>query len=399
MATRPSETRQGLLWLANFTVDERRAAILLIDSLRIVSSSRFRIAMSDALRAMIAEFLAPVGVYPVRELPGNISVPFPPLDLPYASLPGSEGLVGNVIREVVGRRPKFNLAASYDSLERLRRNKVRTLLLVDDYSGTGNQIVKYVDAWMRHPTIKSWHSYGAVRVHILLLAASAQAHHRLNSHRFVTSASYLERGLGFDTAPWTDGEREEIEALCRRYAHKPEYALGYGESRGLLALHHTIPNNLPHILWQAKCPRARHWNPFFADRSASPQLQLELDDYRLETDPTRIARIIRQEGLGKALDAQSNPTVRNFLMVLGAVESGFRDPMKIGDLLGLSLETTRLTLGACRSLALLNTANRLTDEGRSELRRARNRPPTPDPGPPAPGDKAPYYPRALRGAT
>ncbi|WP_406642694.1 hypothetical protein [Amycolatopsis sp. WGS_07] len=399
MTTRPSESGQGRQWLANFRRDERQAAALLVDSLWVISSSRFRVVMSDALESAVNDCPGPVGVYPVRALSGDDAGQFLPLDQPFTATPGSEGLVGNIIRDVIGRKPRFDRASFYDSLESLRRHKVRTLLLVDDYSGTGDRIVRYVDEWMSHPTIRSWHSYGLVRVHVLLLAASARARQRLKSHRFVASVRYLERGLGFDTAPWTDEERENVEALCRRYAHRSEFALGYGETRGLLALHHTVPNNIPHILWQVKCPRIPSWQPFFANRIMSPKLQEEIGNYRLETDLKRITAIIRQERLGAALDAQANPTVRNFLMVLAAIENGHRDPERLGGLLSFSMETTRHTLEACQALNLLDSANRLTDEGRAELRRARNRPPVPEPEPPAVCDGAPYYPLSLRGVT
>ncbi|MGR7001257.1 phosphoribosyltransferase-like protein [Yinghuangia aomiensis] len=136
--------------------------------------------------------------------------------------PGSEGLVGNIIRDVVGRRPRPERASSYASLGKLRQHRVRTLLLVDDYSGTGDQVLKYVDAWMRHPTIKSWHSYGWVRIHVLLLAASTHAQRRLEN-RFVAGLDYIESGTSFDTAPWTQSEREDVEAFCRRYAHEARF--------------------------------------------------------------------------------------------------------------------------------------------------------------------------------
>jgi hypothetical protein len=250
---------------------------------------------------------------------------------------------------------------------------VRTLLLVDDYSGSGDQLIKYVDAWTNHPTIKSWHSYGLVRVHVLLLAASKGALRRLREHRFVTDVRYLEQGGNFDSVAWTSQERAAVEDLCLRYAHKPAYALGYHEARGLLVLHHTVPNNLPNILWQTKCPKVRDWIPLFADRTMTPQQQVELDDYRLETDPRRIAAIIGQERLGEALDTQPNPTVRILLLILGAVERGHRDPTMLADLLGLPYEATLRTIDTCRGLSLLDSANRLTNDGRKELRRARSR--------------------------
>lgn len=321
-----------------------------------------------------------------------------PLEHPYASTPGSEGLIGNIIRDVVGRRPRFDKAAMYNSRDGLRRWRVRSLLLVDDYSGSGDQLVKYVDAWTDHPTIKSWRSYGLLRVHILVLAASKDALQRLREHRFVEGVQYLEQGGDFDSVAWTGQEQKAIVDLCLRYAHLPAYALGYQEARGLLVLHHTVPNNLPNILWQTKSPKIRDWAPLFADRTMTPQQQVELDDYRLETDPKRIAAIIRQEQLGEALDAQPNPTVRVFLLILGAIEHGYRDPMMLANLLGLTHEATLRTLEACKGLALIDATNRLTTDGRSELRRARTRRLTTNLTASYSGSDVPYYPRTLRGA-
>ncbi|HUR06903.1 MAG TPA: hypothetical protein VM347_30465 [Nonomuraea sp.] len=398
MTVRPSETSEGQQWLTNFAVDEQHAAALLLDSLRVISSSRFRIAMLEALDAAISEFDGPVGMYPVRELITDGKHDFPPLDEPYVATPGSEGIAGNVIRDVIGRWPVPDRAASYPSLEELRDRRVRTLLMVDDYSGTGNQVAQYVDAWLAHPTIKSWHSYGFVRVHVLLLAASASAQQTLQDHRFITSVRHLERGLGFDTVPWTEEERAAIVELCRRHALNRRYALGYGGTAGLLAFHHTVPNNLPQILWQAPGKKRPDWVPLFGDRRMSAQFQAEVDDYRPETDPQRIATIIRQERLGKALDGRTSATARNFLLVLGAIEKGYREPERLSDLLGFSLTTTRRTLEACQALKLLDGAHRLTTAGHAELRHARNRPPLPEPGFPDAGSDDPYYPRSLRGA-
>lgn len=395
---RPSETSQGQAWLANFQEDERHPATLLIDSLRVVSSSGFRIALSELLQSAIIESEGPVGVYPIRELHSDGATSFPPLDEPYEAIPGSEGLAGNIIRDAIGRRPDLARASTYKTVAEMREQRVRTLLLVDDYSGSGNQAAKYVDAWLRHPTIKSWHSYGLVRVHVLLLAASAKSLQQLRDHRFIAGVRYLERGLSFDTVPWTAEERTAIEELCRRYGFSRRFALGYQGARGLLALHHGVPNNLPAILWQASCPKLPEWTPLFGDRVMPAEFQAAVDDYQQETDPKRIAAVLRQERLGEALDAQANVTVRNFLLVLGAVEQGYRDPERLSDLLSFSLTTTRRTLEACRALNLVDSSNRLTIPGRAELRRAINRPRLPEPRSSRNGSDAPYYPLSLRGA-
>jgi hypothetical protein len=396
---RPSDTQQGQRWVENFRLDERRAATLLIDSLRVISSSRFRIVMSSALRSAIDDLHGPLGVYPARELPRKMHLgPLYPLDHPYADTPGSEGIVGNIIRDVVGRRPKLRHAAAYSTLDALKRWKVRTLLLVDDYSGSGDQLVKYVDAWANHPTIKSWHSYGLLRINVLTMAMSMTALQRLRQHKFVQEVQYVELGGDFGSVAWTVEERKSVENLCLRYAFKREYALGYNNACGLLVLHHTVPNNLPCVLWQAECPKLPGWVPLFAERVMSPQQQDELDDYRLETDAKRIAHVIHQVQLGEALEVQQDPTLRIFLLVLGALQLGYRDPVKLEALLGLTRESTLRTLDACRGLQLIDADNRLTDAGRAELRRARTRTKAIQSWVARSGSDAPYYPVALRGA-
>jgi hypothetical protein len=353
--------------------------------------------MSEAIRDALEELPAPVGVYPAREVPHRERTALRPLELPYAGTPGSEGLIGNIIREVVGRKPNHDRAAMYVSLDQLRRRNVRSLLLVDDYSGSGDQLIKYVDSWAESPTIKSWLSYGFLRIHVLVLAASRNALERLHRHQFLTGVRYLEQAGNFDSAIWMDEERASIEDLCVRYAGKPGSALGYRGERGLLVLHHTVPNNLPGILWETK-NRKPDWVPLFGGRVLTPEMQIELDDYRLETDPRRIAMIIRQEWLGDVAAIHPNPTVRIYLLLLGAVARGYRDPMRIANLLGLTREASLQTLAACRILGLLDGTNRLTGEGRRELRSARGRSRVARSAPPCDGSDAPYYPSSLRGA-
>ncbi|MGR7001258.1 hypothetical protein ACU686_29690 [Yinghuangia aomiensis] len=109
------------------------------------------------------------------------------------------------------------------------------------------------------------------------------------------------------------------------------------------------------MLWQTKCSRVPGWAPLFGDRRMPALFQTEVDDYRLEVDPKRIAAVVQQDRLGEALDGQTNPTVRNLLLVLGVVESGRRDVAALGDLLGLSRVATQRIVDACQMLGLLDS--------------------------------------------
>ena len=393
MTLRPSETEQGRLWLNNFLPEEHHAAELLINSLRVISETTFRIVLTEILIKIKADSKRPVAFYPVRQLPREVSAPekteepvereklpngkymaLLPLDHPFEAIPGSEALVGNIIRDVIGRKPIPAVASSPESLQELRQVAASTIVLVDDYSGTGTTIRQYVDAWMRHPTVRSWHSYGKIRFHVALLTASGMALEALEKHRWIERVHYLERAADFSTALWSEAEHTEIEALCAKYAYSNGWKFGFEEAKGLLVLQHTVPNNLPAILWQDWARRKKgDWNPFFGERRMTPQLQLDLDDYKLEVSATEIANSMQQARLGKALSEQPNPTVRLILLTLAAAAQRIRDPEKLSNVLRTTIVSAEQTQAACRSLNLLDEEGRLTDLGRKELRRARAR--------------------------
>jgi hypothetical protein len=238
MTLRPSETQQGRLWLENFLPEERHAAELLVNSLRVISATGFQASMSELLSALRSRLENPVVFYPIRELPKGMLPPQPvpaedieqeklpngtrihllPLDTPFEALPGSEGIVGNVIRQVVGHRPIPAVASSPETLQQLRLTRPRTIILVEDYSGTGARVTQYVDAWMRHPTIRSWYSYGLIRLHVALVTISARALERLEKHPWIHKIHYCEQAADFSTAMWSAEEAAAIKELCIEYA-------------------------------------------------------------------------------------------------------------------------------------------------------------------------------------
>lgn len=393
MTLRPSETQEGQLWLSNFKVEERHAAELLINSLHVISATAFRASMSGLLNDLKLNCERPIVFFPIRELPKGMapstgtpkqSAPVEqlpdgsymsllPLDEPFESLPGSEGIVGNIIRDVLGYRPKSTVASSPQTLARLRSAQPRTIVLVEDYSGTGTRVSGYIDSWMKHPTIRSWYSYGLIRFHVALVSASGSALEKMKRHRRIADIHYCEQAADFSTAMWSLEELVAIEEICLKYAFSSNYALGFQSAGGLLVLQHTVPNNLPAILWQPSAKTVQDWKPFFKDRRMSPQQQLDLDDYKLEVDAAAIAESMRQFKLGVALSDQPNPTLRMILLVLASAAQRIRDPAKLSVMLRTTLAAAEQTQNACRALKLLDQEGRLTDLGRNELRRARTR--------------------------
>jgi hypothetical protein len=130
----------------------------------------------------------------------------------------------------------------------------------------------------------------------------------------------------------------------------------------------------------------------------TPQLQVELDDYKLEVDATAIADSMGQFRLGIALPEQPNPTARMIILVLAAAAQRIRDPIKLSLVLHTSIVAADGTQQACNNLSLLDQQGRLTDLGRRELRLARARGDAIRPTR-LKGSNDPYYPRRLRGVS
>jgi hypothetical protein len=403
--SRPSETAQGKLWLKNFGARDLTAPILLLDSLRIVSDSSFRALLKATIVKVVEQGEEPVALLPIREVHATMPYYEPvseavsasePEYLRPSSLPGSEALVANIIRDVVRDRQMVGRVVDRPSLEALREKKCRTLLLVDDYGGSGSRVVKFASALLRTPSIRSWRSYGLIRLHVALFAVAPLAEKAIHRSGRVDKLHVVEHGGDFQSAMWSDDERNAIRELCRLFAWDKHWALGYRRSEGLLALQHTVPNNLPAILWQRTRRNGRPWTPFFRERSMTSVQQMELNDYAPIHSPEEIAEGLRQFRLARRLGASPDSGTRTLLLVLGALGRGIRKPERLAIELGLRTMELKAALDAASQLGLVGPGNHLTDEGLKELRQARMQPRRVTLE--LDGKDVPYYPRQLRGS-
>jgi hypothetical protein len=243
---RPSDTTQGSAWLENFLPEEKPLAKLLLDSLQICFDSTLRAKLASLLKDVADGLATPIAVVPVRELDSSTPLPsdeesikpeevaFPPLDQPFQPLAGSEGLVGNVIRESLGAYPDKTRLSYPESIDDMRNVRTRSILLVEDYCGSGDRVQGYVDHWMRNKTIRSWHSYGFIRFHVASYAMSSRALKKLKRNSKIESVRFSTMAADFSSAKWTPEEAAGIRDICRKYSEMSNMALGYKESEALL---------------------------------------------------------------------------------------------------------------------------------------------------------------------
>jgi hypothetical protein len=375
--------------------------------LRVISENELRASLTARLDAAYIALRHPILALPVRNLrdfglPRHIKKPVaydqfnPGADLP--PLPGSEGVISNILREFYGVRKKTpGLLLPGSQLAALRRHRCRTILLVTDYAGTGAQCLDIVNSLLRNATIRSWRSFGWLEIRIIAFATSEIAAKRIRKSGRVDGLDVVERAESFDTADWTQHQAAAVEEICKRYADPSRRArneaLGYRESKGLTVMQHGVPNNLPAILIQTS-NSDMPWIAPFPDRTFPAALQSEIVGYRPRPEMELASDGSADPELLTALTRKVSGTQRPYLIVLSAIAGGNSAVEQIASALSTSTIQVASVTAALHSWGLIDGNNHLTDRGWQILKRFRMRPRkitfT------LKGNDEPYYPMQLR---
>ncbi|MFG2800283.1 phosphoribosyltransferase-like protein [Streptomyces pseudovenezuelae] len=399
---RPSQTPQGEAWLANFRPDDALLAQQVLDSLHFFSSTTFRQGLTELLHSVLTSTGPsdqPAALYSVHSSRESSTMFMGDREPLVPRTGGSELIVQNIVRATELAFDNAVVSRGTSSLELLKGRRVRRLVFVSDYAGSGDESLGYVRSWLRNPTVRSWRSLKLVQIHLVLFAASPTALKRLNGSPYYDGVHVLHCGMDFSAADWDQSERDRIREVCSTYAHSKGGAHGWGGSEGLVVFEHTIPNNLPMIVRQTKGPPPYGtWEPFFRNRTAPRELMQLLADYRPDFDRLRQLRSVRQSRLAAAsqLRTMERPVLEQIIDVLAHIAGRRRNPAQLAVALGMSVPgAVEITARACR-LGLLDEQVRLTDAGWHELRRAKATPRRVASG--LQGSTDPYYPRQLKGS-
>ncbi|TCM07449.1 hypothetical protein [Sphingomonas sp. PP-CC-3G-468] len=400
----PSETDRGKAWLGNFSEDEQVAARLLLDGLDLVGADRLRADLHLKIEALAATLPSPIALVPVRAVDGGQS--YHPLHsrdsrpqlLPSTSFPGSEALIGNLAASLRRGSENDGPFVAAPSLRNMRAARCRTVLFVEDFSGSGDRILAFDKAFRRHPTIRSWLSRKWIDVHVVAFAATSDATRRLVRH-FGADRVHVHRMCPtFADRPWTGEERQAVEKLCRdHYVETGKAgAYGYGNSRGMMAFVHSVPNNLPPILWQAGRRVGHGWRSFFENQAVPSDLFTLFGDASPEQRAERTLMLLGQRRLAAGgWRAVAGAQTTRILLVLSALSRRPASIARVMSLTGMAHSEVKAVVEASRAWGLVGTTLRLTDAGLNELKHAK-RFPLRDEIIPLHGSHEPYYPRSLR---
>ncbi|MUJ21356.1 hypothetical protein [Aliivibrio fischeri] len=280
-------------WIEQFSPEDKLMAKKIIDELIYIETS----SVIDDLVGEIKNILkkeGKVSIIPVREVLKSESSYYdlddpqlnPTMNISVQPL-GSEAIISNLItrlrrgygKSVVLEFDKITKSNKSPSINYMRKEKVKALILVDDVIGSGKRTVDFFNFLYKNKTIKSWISRGYLNVYVVCYMATS------NGLKFVDRniKKGLVKVISINQCPtFYDSEyHDEIATLCERYADvKEQEPLGFRGSFAKVIFEHSAPNNIPTILYKniddykanglGLLKDSKNWIALFPNRFVSP---------------------------------------------------------------------------------------------------------------------------------
>ncbi len=348
-------------WLSQFNNEQQATAKTLLSCLKFVSRDEY----SNWLRRSIEQLplQKEYALYSVRKLAsekiGYWDSSGNPVARPAASQ-GSEDLVYSLVSNLV--RSSRSRLIDHPSLQELKDRNMRNIVLIDDSIGSGDRVSSFINAMLENSTFLSWWSFGWIKITIVSYARPRSSESKIihkirgSDHGcrkfrksikvdFISEVVYDERWL---KERWGSNYREIVD-LCRNQKKVMKWArLGYSDVLSNLVFYHSVPNNIPGILWFSN----KKWQGLMADR-ALPGWLISL----LNTD---------------VYDEPSMQTISNdILSLLVMVKKGVRNSTSIATRLNVDNQYARKMIEHATVLGFLTLNLRLTKFGLDALKKSK----------------------------
>ena len=146
---------------------------------------------------------------------------------------------------------------------------------MDDAIGSGKRISSFIKLMTNNKTFMSWWNGGFITIHILSFACTYQAKELIIKNTPGSNHGKRKKRVGekikFSSEIIYDSYNlhhrwgsncDSILELCKSIK-KIGFPLGYGNTMSNLVFFHSVPNNIPGILFH----KTKKWNPLFENRS------------------------------------------------------------------------------------------------------------------------------------
>lgn len=332
-------------WLKQFSKNHRVIAESLLNSIVYIKSSSLIIDLKEVI--LENENKEKVSILPIRELDDNEQV----FDLTNKNTPpqlqasnqplGSEAFISNLYTQLnrknkvyfplsrikIGRK---SIIAS-NSLNAMQKLSIRKLILVDDLIGSGDRTKIYLERLYNHPTIKSWLSFGTLKIEILAYMATLQGEGVVR--RYIENKKGINLNVLY-LAPTIYELRnfDDIKVLCESYSDENEnYPLGYGDSAVRVVFSHSAPNNIPSILYRSQIrykpklkgiTNLRKWDALFPSRHINSDFIYEVESKTRSLSKTNKIKLIINTLASEPL------SIKNLSRILGLSQYEIRFILK-----------------------------------------------------------------------
>lgn len=390
-------------WLLQFDAEDRGLARDFLGMLDLVSASDYQRTLSALVVDRAAASPGPTALYAVRELDMKSTADYFEQAnsgnsryqnaVGGGSDIGSEGMTAFMLRNLALADKEALL--SHPSLALLHDKKCRTLMLVDDMLGSGDQCARFLCLMWQNATIRSWWSYGLIRFEIVAFASTEKAIKRLQRHPSKPTVTVSRYCHTLQDIP-NQALYEPVRDLLRNYGRKTSrnQYYGYGSVTALTIFEHRCPNNAPVILW---APTDKtEWRPLFPNRLIQTAERSIFPEELVRHDPIQVLLSVGEARMARMRHhVIPRPLSDEIALLLTLLEKGMRYPSQISYAMGLDVRQTRELIEKCVEAGLMTPRYRISDAGLTELKALKRSRTGRWAGLPEVGEDD-YYPTALR---
>lgn len=344
-------------WISQFSSDKQPVAKVLLSKLIFVTRDMFSTWLVNTMEDLSVKDMT--AVYSVRKLNDTDDIFWDDEEVPVArpsTTLGSEDLVYSLISNIKRSNNNF---LDHPTLKILKENKVRNYILIDDAIGSGNRVSTFINAMLKNKTFLSWWSYGYVKIQVISFARTNSAekniiysvkgsNHPIRKNPKASKISFISEYVYNETClnnRWGDDYRDLLQLCEGETKVKKKRRLGYGNVFSNLIFYHSVPNNIPGILW---CTNNR-WSGLMPSR-AIPLWLFNL----LESVQTSRARGIQ-------------PLSPELYEILKLSKIGIRRISSLSMRLNLDIKYTKKLLQHAENIGLMTDKSRLTATGREKI--------------------------------
>ncbi len=256
-------------WLTQFEVPDLYVVEHMLRRLRYVSFEELEVWLHESLKGLLDE---------IQEIDGRAAVAIFPVAKPFIHKfnedkeqkppNDSAGRIAHSLKNIERDLPNF--VELSPRLESMREKRVKHIIFVDDFVGTGD---RFSESWkkMVSPSIKSWCSRGWCKIWLITFAAHKPGLNRI--FRSVRPLTHNQVRVNLIIEKSFFLEEESMRSVLLKYSSAlgvPRQAMGYGGLASPVIFQYGCPNNVPLIFW-FRPPRASRcrWHPLFPNRSVT----------------------------------------------------------------------------------------------------------------------------------